>query len=144
MLSRQPVGFCPPQFVNSATTWPAKKSTGKRLMKHSEKCTHDLDAWKQACLELEKTFPSFCRHCSGWGGFWSSFDPSPSGVALSPGRMYDFDPCDQCEGTCPLCRAPLPDDETVCKACGQERGTSGIPESPECSCWHTELEENDQ
>jgi hypothetical protein len=91
----------------------------------------------KSCIELgislacaraayAEQWPNYCRTCEGYGGFVSTYDPSPAGVSLSPGWMEDFDPCtcqtdgDWWEAKCPRCGVPwylsLPDDfltETV-------------------------------
>ena len=37
-----------------------------------------------------------CETCEGRGWVSVRFDPSPAGVALSPGWMEDVEPCPDC------------------------------------------------
>jgi ribosomal protein L37E len=84
-------------------------------------------------------WPNACQHCEGHGGSVSAYDPSPAGVSLGAGYMYDFDACEHCvasdqgEGTevidgeeytvlmgkCARCGARMPTEgEYACPACG--------------------------
>ena len=70
-------------------------------------------------------WPGVCRKCNGYGYMESRYDPSPAGVSLAPGYMVEAEPCEACvcEGHCPRCGAPWPDDgddEYVgpCASCG--------------------------
>lgn len=104
------------------------------------------------CLEREKLalaareeytgkWPNFCKKCRGWGGFASTYDPSPAGVSLSPGFMYDFDVCPACveEGICPRCGEQSLDEEgNVCSSCGWTSDDEGLPPMHECFCWEAE------
>lgn len=100
-------------------------------------------------------WPNSCSHCEGNGGFYSSYDPSPSGVSLSPGSIMDWDPCPDCteKGICPRCGNDLPliaykDDETgewavdpdetdankPCLRCGWNPNAPDFC-PPEMECW---------
>jgi hypothetical protein len=77
--------------------------------------SHCLEASRQHMkdkTEYEARWPNYCRKCNGRGGHWTSFDPSPPGVALSPGSMPDFDPC--------TCVEPADDNwwSSRCPRCG--------------------------
>jgi len=72
-------------------------------------------------------WPGVCRQCHGYGYIESHYDPSAPGVSLAPGEMVDLEPCDACvcEGHCPRCGAPWPDDVDAetdnvgpCASCG--------------------------
>ena len=97
-------------------------------------------------------WPNACRVCEGHGGDWSSYDPSPAGVSLSPGVMYDFDPCPVCIGSdwaertetdeegepytvmlgkCPRCAALMPNEgDAPCPACGWNWGQGDDDTAP--------------
>lgn len=49
--------------------------------------------------------PLACKNCKGAGFLWEAYDPSPLGISLSPGMMYDAEPCPKCfgQGICPWC-----------------------------------------
>lgn len=59
--------------------------------------------------QYAQRWPNYCHHCEGEGIRTYSFDPSPAGVSLSPGVMYDSDPCPKCleESRCPRCAKNL-------------------------------------
>jgi|SRR6266542_7053771 len=109
---------------------------------HNEACKHAFDGYEQAKAEYERQWPNHCRECNGYGGFSSSYDPSPAGVGLASGWMQDFDTCSACvdEGRCPRCAGSVEDDASVpCARCGWTADTSGAPAAPECLCWAGEL-----
>jgi hypothetical protein len=105
---------------------------------------------KDGCIELQKmedrelfkqAWPEHCTKCEGWGGFWHSFDPSPSGVSLSAGSMMELDPCEDCVvlGKCPRCGlqddAEVSDEFEHCRSCDWRWDFSdGMPEYDICGC----------
>jgi len=101
-----------------------------------QKYLKDVEDWKSR-------WPNYCPDCNGWGGAAERYDPSPTGVALSPGYFYEFEPCPSCtsKNNCGRCGDHLqfddPDDRThvVCRNCGWSPGDDGIHEGPECFCW---------
>lgn len=74
----------------------------------------------------KQLFSNPCEHCQGMGGFYTAYDPSPSGVSLSPGYMQDFDLCHKCleQQICPSCGEYISIDDNcsydvyVCEYCG--------------------------
>jgi hypothetical protein len=117
---------------------------------HAPECQARLDARKAEIAAWIAAWPNHCKRCGGWGGFASTYDPSPSGVTLGHGVMHDFDTCPDCidKGLCPRCGKELtigpnvrahPGLEsitTLCPACRwQDNETLGCPEPPECFCW---------
>lgn len=112
-------------------------------MKHTIECIERNKRWDKKVAEYEKKYPNHCEFCDGWGGKWSYYDPSPSGVGLSSGYMTDFDPCPDCleQGLCPMCKDVLMESNGVgdlfCERC-QKSDFEGIPQSPECWCWEQE------
>jgi len=46
---------------------------------------------------------TYCRSCLGRGEWRESYDPSPSGVGLSPGSMWDVGPCGCIDHELPRC-----------------------------------------
>ena len=108
-------------------------------MDHTAECLKAQDDATRAGAEYDRRWPGHCRSCNGWGGRSYRYDPSPSGVALSPGWMEDFEPCPDCaeKGLCPRCmKATMPEDggEGPCPACGWTP-KDGRPWIPECICW---------
>jgi len=106
--------------------------------------------------EIEKytsEWPDYCVACGGWGGHYSSYDPSPAGVSLSPGYMIEYDPCRVCveQLICPRCGKETINlvesrggDTYLCAGCGwKESTTAGLPQDPphytECTCWEMGL-----
>ena len=112
---------------------------------HSEECKKYQAAREASRAEWAGRWPRYCRTCEGWGGFASSYDPSPSGVALSSGSLPDWDECEACtaKGICGRCGAPNPvDEETLevspCSSCGWNTD-DGMPEHDgDCGCWYEE------
>lgn len=115
---------------------------------HSEECWKAMEKRFDEIDKWIKDNPNYCRHCGGWGGFESTYDPSPGGVGLSPGYYYDYDLCPECceKGICPRCGELIinPEDmdgePLVCKSCGwdEEDNNRGIPYQPECCCYRDE------
>jgi hypothetical protein len=111
-----------------------------QMVEHSEEC---LSKHRLQISAFSEKYPNYCRSCLGRGCFAYSYDPSPSGVALSPGRMIEMEPCRECEGSCPLCRHPLEDGETKCSECGWDFEAGPFyPAEPECDCWNKENSES--
>lgn len=112
---------------------------------HTTECNAMSSAADLARAAWRARWPKACERCQGEGGKASTYDPSPSGVALSAGFLWDFDSCSECveQGRCPLCSGPLPafdeDDEgPECLACGWSEHARGEtpPREPEClGCW---------
>lgn len=72
--------------------------------------------WLRRLWHKFRPLPLWCERCGSCGGHGGSdyaFDPSPSGVSLSPGFMWDWDPCEDCTGAgiCPSCGTQLSDDD---------------------------------
>lgn len=71
--------------------------------------------------EWRVKWPNHCEACGGWGGQHYAYDPSPAGVGLSPGCMYDVDVCEALPPkTCHRCgEAGLDEDgDGPCSNCG--------------------------
>lgn len=111
---------------------------------HSKECADAQRQYEEAVAEYKERWPNYCRECNGLGGHLDTYDPSPSGVALSPGYMTDFATCNACieEGMCPRCGEQISDRDTEpCPNCGWNWGKNpndALPEPPECFCWHLE------
>ena len=108
-------------------------------MCHSENCLNIRAAYQRECDKFESEFPNYCRQCRGNGGFWYSYDPSPSGVSLAAGSMSDFEPCEDCIGLgiCPQCGSGLPDDEHwICPGCDWDfdNPRPGLPDPSIMAC----------
>lgn len=110
-------------------------------MEHSQECRDRFEEYNRQVAEYFYSWPHHCKHCRGWGGFYSQYDPSPSGVSLSAGYMVDFDPCEKCceNGICPRCGRLLDEYEEFddpCPHCGFEfdGSTDGEPVDVECYC----------
>ena len=115
---------------------------------HQPECLEYNNRRLLAILEFAEEWPNYCRMCGATGEVCYSFDPSPAGVALSPGSMQDCDPCEGKEnrpcaeqGFCPRCASniadPYAEDEehTYCQTCGWEwHKTDSAPPAPECVC----------
>jgi hypothetical protein len=88
-----------------------------------------------------KENPNYCKNCEGWGGFASTYDPSPPGVSLGSGSMQDWDACPECTdaGICPRCGAPYDIDLDTCLECDWTSMSPGLPPEGECLCWAEEL-----
>ena len=115
---------------------------------------HTLGCWRFkirkwiAYRRYVRRWPQFCRKCGAAGEIGGYYDPSPAGVSLSPGRMWDADPCECTEaGRCPRCAKPVfteddwtDDENVICPLCGWRYGesddTAPIPPwSDDCGCW---------
>jgi hypothetical protein len=107
-------------------------------MTHTTDCVAAFAQYNTALAEYETAWPDACDACGGRGGLASSYDPSPAGVALSPGCMWDWEPCPACidRGACPRCRQMAwPDGaDNPCPSCGWDSKAPGRPEPPECWC----------
>lgn len=106
-------------------------------------CQSRMEAHNRVVREYEEKYPGHCETCRGWGGRTYSYDPSPAGVGLSPGCMWDFDPCEDCtcQGKCPRCGEKvegLGDENVPCPHCGWTEKDGGLPEAPECWCFYEE------
>lgn len=111
------------------------------MSKHTTECRRTFEEYERKRSDYAALHPKHCRHCHGWGGFRSTYDPSPAGVSLSHGTMEDFDLCDECEGAdppiCAVCATPMVENEGLgeweraCK-CPYDRGE---PPEPECACF---------
>lgn len=105
------------------------------LWDHKPECyRRALDASAQQ-TSWAMAHPGYCRTCEGWSASYSTYDPSPAGVSLSPGYMVDVAPCPHCtdapEARCPHCSSVLPVDDNAepiweC-ACGWAEGADGKP-----------------
>lgn len=111
-------------------------------MTHSVDCQARADQHQAEIAAWKAAWPNHCTACNGQGGSHSSFDPSPSGVALGAGSLADFDPCQSCgdKGLCPRCGAQAwkEGDEAfgeACTACGWTGKDGGCPPPAECICW---------
>jgi hypothetical protein len=116
---------------------------------HTPECQARLDARADEIAAYRANWPNHCKACHGWGGGYTTYDPSPSGVTLGHGVMHDFDTCAACvdKGLCPRCGEELSSGwsdlalrteppTTHCPACRwRDDETLGCPEPPECLCW---------
>jgi hypothetical protein len=112
-------------------------------MKHRADC-QKYSAIHTFLTEYYKSWwPNYCRRCRGWGGLISYYDPSPSGVSLSSGRMQEIDLCPDCmdKRLCPRCGnvnigwLEGEGDVWGCATCGWSfEDPGGLPEPPECCC----------
>ncbi len=105
-------------------------------MEHTVSCLIQTAHYIKQVLRVRRRYPNYCKACDGWGVQGSSYDPSPSGVALGAGFLSESEPCARCEGN---------EDILVCSLCGQimtEDGRRlctcpqgiGLPPEPECFC----------
>jgi len=92
-------------------------------------------------MQYVSKWPDFCRKCNGTGLIIYEDDPSPAGVALSPGTMDFEEPCSGCveNGICPRCGKevwPVDIDwPQPCGNCGwEEKITEGVIDEPQCIC----------
>lgn len=123
-------------------------------MKHTVECDAASARSDAAIAEYVRLWPDYCKPCRGTGGHGHSYDPSPAGISLSPGRMYDWEKCSECvcKCICPRCgTGSLVDygtdhdedstDDIRCSDCGWPWKTKGAPEPYDgCACW--ELDES--
>lgn len=115
---------------------------------HTKECLEATEKCKALRVEYVSSWPYYCRKCKGEGGHWYNYDPSPTGVALSPGYMMDVDPCPLCcesLSVCPRCGEPLPEqfweDDSPCPHCGWDwcrNPDDALPPLYECNCWSLE------
>lgn len=108
-------------------------------MNCTSQCIENTKRYEKLLAEWTERWPKHCKNCAGWGGFSSSFDPSPAGVSLSSGTMEDAEPCPECteKGVCARCGAKGLNPETgegPCSLCGWDYD-DGEPSKPECFCW---------
>ena len=110
-------------------------------MKHIFACQKAMDKYIFQVDQYKQKWPNYCTHCSGWGGFYSRFDPSPKGVSLGSGYMEDFDSCRFCvdEYKCPQCATKNDQwkdgEDLTCKECSWTNELAeGLPSEPECRC----------
>ena len=117
------------------------------MVECTDQCKAQQARWKIVTAEYETAWPSYCRKCDGQGGHGYYYDPSPAGVSLSSGQMFDYDPCPECveKGICPRCgnqvwtEDDFGSDLVTCSACGwKEEDPDAAPEQPECWCWEIE------
>jgi len=107
---------------------------------HTKLCKKNFDLWDANARKYGYDWPNYCRVCGGWGGTYSAYDPSPSGVSLSPGHMWEAEPCPECmdKFKCPRCAGQLEDkdfDNDTCPHCGLDfKEGDGIPQPPGCIC----------
>lgn len=120
-------------------------------MEHTAACLELAAKVEAKRREYESSWPNHCRECRGWGMHAEKYDPSPSGVSLSPGTMTDVWPCARCIDAaanggpcdhCPRCGIALSEEaaEVVaegqggCPGCGWKVKDRGMPDEPECVC----------
>ncbi len=136
--------FCPThELVIVRASHVRQTISGRRFVEinewsHDEQCLYlQLKAERQV-RAYRATWPAHCKDCSGWGGRFVEYDPSPSGVALSPGTMTDWDACGTCTenmicGRCFGELVELEDDLLRCTGCGFKPGeNAGEPEFYSC------------
>lgn len=103
--------------------------------------------WLRDYNRFLEDFPNYCHKCDGWGGHWTRYDPSPSGISLPSGYMEDFDPCECVDnGECPRCRQMLmmdeKDEHQVCHYCNwTSEDPEGLPQEPEPDFYESERRE---
>ncbi len=109
----------------------------------TDQCKENRRKHEKAEAEYFFQWPHHCKKCDGWGGFYSSYDPSPAGVSLGSGSMQDYDPCPACydQGVCPRCGREfdveeVEDNDLPCPHCGItfDGSTDGLPGVFECWC----------
>lgn len=102
-------------------------------MQHDERCLAQQASVQRAQNDYDAAWPAYCAECNGWGGYYSQYDPSPSGVSLSSGSITDFTPCESClgNGICPRCGqmgwAGEEAGEKPCVSCRWIEGEAGRP-----------------
>jgi len=121
-------------------------------MKHTQECNERQFKHLTDVAKFEAAHPKYCKHCNGWGMFFSTYDPSPAGVGLSPGTMTDSNPCPACvdNNLCPLCASELTgewgEEDNLMRCSNPECNWNelvedGLPEAPECLCWEEQQED---
>ena len=121
---------------------------GKRkphTVQHTPDCDEQQARYEQDIAAYVSKWPDYCQKCGGAGYTYYEYDPSPAGVALSPGTMTDADPCPDCieKGKCPRCGKVVfsiedwdDGEPVICPECGWNEEKPDIaPEQPECWCW---------
>lgn len=108
----------------------------------------DLEKWHEQVEAYAAQWPSYCRTCSGWGGFEGYEHVPPYG------GYQTFEPCQDCteNGICARCGKLMQTPEeaqrtqdpvTVCPHCGFDDSVDeGIPHAPEYPWW--EYDNDDQ
>lgn len=98
--------------------------------------------YTKSLQEAKEKYPDACDRCLGCGSITESYDPSPSGVGLSTGYMYDTYECPSCveKGNCPRCGGKVvvsdkessDDDMMMCAACTWNNSDTAtvLPASP--------------
>jgi hypothetical protein len=114
-------------------------------MNHTATCIANFAQHEAELAAYQERWPEHCQACRGHGGGVIAYDPSPAGVSLSQGCMYDFEPCPECydKGICPRCAKPMvanmdEDLPANCPHCGWKQG-QGAPGAPECDCWALDI-----
>lgn len=113
-------------------------------MNHSLECKAELERREALREAYAIAWPDHCEHCEGWGQFCYSYDPSPAGVSLAPGKLTDCDPCPECaeKGRCPRCGSVAVSPEgDECFRCGWNLDAEGMPPPAECTCWVDRMED---
>jgi len=115
---------------------------------HTPSCQKRIDKITESREKFIAQYPNYCTKCGGSGLIGYSYDPSPAGVSLGSGSMYDCEPC-SCveEGRCPRCigdlvfiQGVLPNeyDYSICPSCHwPDRDPNlceGIAEYDDCEC----------
>lgn len=103
------------------------------------------DDMLQARANWASRWPNHCRKCEGRGGIETQYDPSPPGISLSAGWMYELELCETCQcvdpARCPRCGVDILDwqhfqeDETPCPYCGWDWGNGPDDVMPEINEW---------
>lgn len=121
------------------------------MINHTEYCQKQQAEYREAVEKYDQNWPNACKACGGAGYFVYAYDPSPSGVSLAPGYLYDADPCEACieQGKCPRCgKAAWTDDDwngefATCPHCGwtdnpkADQPDRVRPVEPDCYCWES-------
>lgn len=104
-------------------------------MTHTSECIQAQVDFDRASKAWQARWPRHCLQCGGWGGGGYSYDPSPAGVGLSPGQMWEWEPCPSCtgQGLCGRCTGAIKDASLPCPHCGWNHD-DGRPATPECWC----------
>lgn len=110
------------------------------MAEHTPECLAQAAAAEAARAAWRARWPHHCRACEGRGGAGESYDPSPAGLSLGAGWLYDWYPCESCveAGRCPRCAARTMADDgdcDTCFACGWDgRRPDHLPPEPACVC----------
>jgi hypothetical protein len=113
---------------------------------HTTKCKEAQHRYEQELAAFEHKYPDYCRMCGGTGVVSNTENLAPFGEG--PWMCTSEEACDACEGRCPRCGHPVPNDdkesesflngERACEQCGFVLGDSkqeSAPNQPECLCW---------